>query len=315
MNTKPLIPNLLQLGVIHTCVICAIVFQPKNNFQKSCGNEQCQIDLRNLARRKRMKQGEFSTPKIKTCELCNKKYEALSRDNNSRTCSQCSTQDLISIERRKEKVTKHCAWCNKPFLTSYSTQNKFCPNQRKYLRARDRCSYKYFEAHRYREMREPKTCEMCGNIFFSRTWNAKICKDLECILAKDRTYTKKYSRKLKSWLELKGYLYCLYNKEYNIYKIGISSVPKKRIYEYSLYGFELKALYKFKNKREASFAEKEFYIQAESMGISPNKKEIDTTHFFKRYMRSGYTEIVWGEMIRFNELRKMLNSLMGKVIN
>ena len=109
----------------------------------------------------------------------------------------------------------------------------------------------------------------------------------------------------------------MYNKEYNVYKVGITYDPNYRVRNLKRCGFVLKALYKFKNKHEARLSEKEFYIQAKSMGISPDKKDRENNKFFDVVFKSyaGKTEIIYGEMIRFNELRKMLNSLMGEVIN
>ena len=118
--------NLLQVGVIHTCEICRQVFKPRSILQKSCGSKQCQKDLHNLARRKRMQQGEFSSTRYRTCESCSVEYEAKNRDTNSRTCKNCSTEKL----RYKPKVTKNCLWCNKEFITSRPSQEKYCPKQK-----------------------------------------------------------------------------------------------------------------------------------------------------------------------------------------
>ena len=297
--------NLLQVGVIHTCEICRQVFKPRSILQKSCGSKQCQKDLHNLARRKRMQQGEFSSTRYRTCESCSVKYEAKNRDTNSRTCKDCSTEKL----RYKPKVTKNCLWCNKEFITSRPSQEKYCPKQTQ-LKPKERCSYKHFEFTRPRQMREPKTCSVCNDIYYSKSYASTICKKLECRLTRERSYEKnKTNYKYPSWTELQGWIYCLYNKEFNIYKVGITSDPQERIHRYELEGFTFKSIHKFKNKREASQAEKEFYYLAESLGISPSKSDTDVTHFFKRYMRSGCTEIIWGDMISYRSLNRMLRQL------
>ena len=78
-----------------------------------------------------------------------------------------------------------------------------------------------------------------------------------------------------------------------------------------------KLLYNFPTKHDARLAELEFYIDAESMAISPRRNDKENNRFydplFKHY--GGKTEIIYGEMIKYYELKKMLDSLMGKEIS
>ena len=205
---------------------------------------------------------------------------------------------------------KTCKNCDIVFTPRTDKRQQYCTSK---------CRYEYhYKITRTSHLPYKKVCEVCKISFTTKKINQSICLSYKC---KRERYRKKYKGYITQnpniYKEKEGYLYCLYNTEYNIYKIGITYNPNYRVKNLKRLGFVLKALYKFENKHQALLAEREFYTQAENLGMSPNAKDKENNKFFDTVFKSyaGKTEIVYGEMIRFNELRKMLNSLMGEVIN
>jgi len=203
----------------------------------------------------------------------------------------------------------NCIQCNKEFTATHPQAkmcSQACKSRHNYLKNRD-VNYPY-----------KKVCTICGVKYTTKKHNQTICLSYEC---KQKRYNLKYKRyKTKNrndYKEKDGYLYCVYHKEFNVYKVGITYKPSDRLRKLERCGFTFKLLYEFPTKHDARLAEREFYIDAESMSISPPKNDRENNKFFDPVFKSysGKTEVIYGEMIKYYELKKMLDSLMGKEIS
>lgn len=243
-----------------------------------------------------------------TCKTCNK-INTIPRVKGALQTQYCNRQ-CWNVAQRVIKQDKTCVNCSVVFTPRTDKRQKYCTKK---------CNAEYnYKRTRTSHLPYTKFCEICEVSFTTKRINQTICLSYECKEKRYRTKYKRYDTKNPNdYKEKEGYLYCMYNKEYNVYKVGITYDPNYRVRNLKRCGFVLKTLYKFKNKHEARLAEQEFYIQAESMGISPNVKDRENNKFFHVVFKSyaGKTEIIYGEMIKYYELKKMLDSLMGEEIS
>ena len=202
--------------------------------------------------------------------------------------------------------TLNCNQCNKKFLATHPQAkhcSRACISRYNYLKTRT-INFPY-----------NKSCTICGVKYTTKKHNQTICLSYEC---KQKRYNQKYKRyktqNRNDYKEKDGYLYCVYHKKFDVYKVGITYKPSDRLRKLERCGFTFKLLYEFPTKHDARLAEREFYINAESMGISPLKTDRENNKFFDPVFKSysGKTEIIYGEMIKDYELKKMLDSLMGQ---
>ena len=238
----------------------------------------------------------------KFCAICNTE---IPRRNTF-----CSHK-CLKESRRKPKVYREipCVQCKNTFRTS-DPRAMYCADY-----CRSRASY---ENTRILKGPYKKECIICKTSFVTKKPNQTICLAYDCKTAR-YNLKYKYHKTINrdNYKEKDGYLYCMYHREFNIYKVGITHKPSDRIRRLENSGFTFKLLYNFPTKHDARLAEREFYIDAESMAISPRKNDKENNRFydpiFKHY--GGKTEIIYGEMIKYYELKKMLDSLMGKEIS
>jgi len=245
---------------------------------------------------------------IFVCKACNKK-NTIPRVKGALQTQYCNRQ-CWNVAQRIVKQDKTCKNCNIVFTPRTDKRQQYCTKK---------CNSEYnYKRTRTSHLPYKRVCEICKISFTTRRFNQLICLSYECKKERYRTKYKRYdSKNPNEYKQKDGYLYCMYNEKYNIYKIGITYDPNYRVQKFERIDFLLKALYKFKNKHEALLAEQEFYTEAENRGISPNKKDKENNEFFDTVFKSyaGKTEIVYAEMIKFHELRTMLNSLKGELIN
>lgn len=83
---------------IKNCIICGNKFESR--YGKEVCSDDCFLERKKIAEKKsneRRYAGISGTPEIKTCPICNKKFEALNRKYCSEKCS-----DLARAIKRKE---------------------------------------------------------------------------------------------------------------------------------------------------------------------------------------------------------------------
>ena len=239
----------------------------------------------------------------KFCAICNTEIP--------RTRTYCSDK-CLKESRNKGKVYREipCVHCKTNTFRSADPRAMYCTDY-----CRSRAAYE-----RNRNLIKPhkKKCIICKVPFVTKKPNQTICLAYDCKTARYNMKYKNYKTSNRdNYKEKDGYLYCMYHKKYNIYKVGITYKPSPRVRYLERCGFPFKLLYEFPTKHDARLAEREFYIDAESMAISPGRNDKENNRFYDPIFKSyaGKTEIIYGEMIKYYELKKMLDSLMGKEIS
>jgi len=334
-----------------TCVICNNVAQVREKRHITCGSKQCQKDLANDRRARKLKQGKYAEQKIKVCSDCNKNYKAQQSDTNSRRCIDCR------IYKKKQYKIK-CVWCDKPTVVG-SIAHKYCSEE---------CSYQASQKKAYdkreRLVLENKICEFCNNEFTPNTYKAKYCKEkpfgrlckdlandrkrakglreIECFFCKVIFYHKdpqvytcksdictnkrvrlsaKNRRKIsqytpRDWDKMNGYLYLVYNKDINVYKLGITHISLddeegyNRIREHNRIGFELIFIIHIGTFMQSHKLEQELLIELENLGCLMKTYEKKNT--LKNFMghTKGYSELIYGDDISPAKIRNMIREEM-----
>lgn len=338
-----------------TCVICTEVAQVREKRHITCGSQQCQKDLANDRRAKKLKQGKYAEQKIKVCTDCNKKYEAQQSDTNSIRCVNCR-------KYKKKEYRINCEWCDKQTVVG-SISHKYCS---------DECGYKAGQKKAYdkreRLVLENRICEYCNKEFTPNTYKAKYCKEktfgrlcrelasdrkrakglreIECMFCKiifyhtdPQVYSCKndictnrrkrlsaFNRRTVStytprdWDNMEGYIYLVYNKELNIYKLGITHISAdteegyNRIKEHHRLGFKLIFIIHIGTFMQTHRLEQDLLIELNNLGCLMSSYE--DKNKLKKIMGyvKGYSELLYGEDITPKYIRRLINKQMTKEV-
>tara|TARA_R100000329_G_scaffold127070_1_gene105740 strand:- start:1142 stop:2371 length:1230 start_codon:yes stop_codon:yes gene_type:complete len=276
---------------------CKAFYRCKNYYIPNKANHQyCTPDCNLIERgRKYIHQ--------KYCAICNTE---ISRKNTY--CSDKCLKESRKVAKVYREIT--CKGCNTNTFRSADPRAMYCTD---YCRAK--ASY---EKHKKLKGPYEKECIICKTQFVTNKPNQTICLAYDCKTARyNLKYVRHKTSKRNNYKDKDGYLYCVYHKELNIYKVGITYNPSDRVRKLEHCGFTLKLLYNFPSKHDARLAEREFYIDAESMAISPRKNDKEHNRFYDPIFKGygGKTEIIYGEMIKYYELKKMLDSLVGEPVS
>ena len=331
-----------------TCVMCNNVAQVREQRHITCGSKQCQKELANDRRARKLKQGKYADDKIKICVDCNKEYKTPQRDTNSFKCVDCRVY-------KKKSYEINCEWCNKTITVS-SKKHKYCRDSE--------CSrlsqQKKANDKRERIVLQERICQHCNNKFMPNTYKAKYCKDkpygrecrelayekrrtkglreIECFFCKvifyhndPQVYTcksdictnkrkrlsAKNRRKIsqytpRDWDKMNGYLYLVYNKDINVYKLGITHISLddeegyNRIREHNRIGFELIFIIHIGTFMQSHKLEQEILNELENLGCLMKTYEKKNT--LKNFMghTKGYSELIYGDDISPAKIRNMI---------
>ena len=146
-------------GKTRTCSICGETYTPKSETQQCCSSKCANIKAHN------------TTKKYYSCQYCGEPFWRKNAFRMKYCCKDCRDaarkETVVPKENPKPTTYKReCAWCGKPFETTYSKKKCCCPS----------CSYENNKKNKREQWAEkyiPKTitCRECGLAFTTECGN------------------------------------------------------------------------------------------------------------------------------------------------